>query len=64
MLMIWIFWLETLAFIAFMFWVLLAQKPSGIPLTSYHKAALAVYGVALVYCLYGFIRFARRRMAA
>ena len=63
MLMLWLFWLETLAFIAFMFWALLAQRPATAPLTGYHKAALVVYTVALLSCLYGFIGFARRRLA-
>ncbi|MBI1761027.1 MAG: hypothetical protein HYR56_06275 [Acidobacteria bacterium] len=64
MLMLWLFWLETLAFIGFMFWAVLVQRPSTVALTGYHKAALLVYGIALLYCLYGFSGFARRRLAA
>lgn len=64
MMMLWLFWLETLAFIGFMFWVVLVQRPSTAPLTPYHRAALIVYGLALLYCLYGLSRFARRRQAA
>ncbi len=63
MLMLWLFWLETLAFIGFMFWAVLVQRPGTTPLTGYHKAALLVYGSALLYGLYGFIGFARRRLA-
>ena len=61
--MLWLFWLETLAFSAFMLWVILA-RPAAVPLTGYQLAALAVYGVALLCCLYGVLKFARRRWAA
>lgn len=63
MLLLWLFWLETLAFIGFMFWVVLVQRPGTVPLTGYHKAALVVYGIALLSCLYGLLGFARRRLA-
>lgn len=63
MLLLWLFWLETLAFSAFMIWTVLMRK-AGVPLTAYHKAALLVYGVALLYGLYGFGGFARRRWLA
>lgn len=63
MLMLWLFWLETLAFIGFMFWAVLVQRPATVPLTGYHKAALVVYGIALLSCLYGFQGFVRRRRA-
>lgn len=61
--MLWLFWLETLVFIGFMFWAVLVQRPAAVALTGYHKAALVVYALALLYCLYGFLGFARRRLA-
>jgi hypothetical protein len=63
MLLLWLFWLETMAFSGFMLCALLVQRPAQVPLTPYHKAALVVYGIALLSCLYGLLGFARRRLA-
>lgn len=61
--MLWLFWLESLAFIAFILWTILA-RPATVPLTGYQLAALVVYGVALLACLSGLLKLARRRWAA
>jgi len=61
--LLWLFWLESLVFIAFVLGTILA-RPAAVPLTGYHLAALLVYGVALLWCLYGLLQFARRRWAA
>jgi hypothetical protein len=61
--LLWLFWLETLAFIGFMLWSLLA-RPGVQGFTAYERICLTIYLLALIYTLYHFIGFVRGRMAA
>ena len=61
--MLWLFWLETLAFAAFLLWLVL-MRDTPTPLTTYQKLNLAVYAVALLTTLYGTLLFARRRFSS
>lgn len=61
--LLWLFWLESLAFSGFILWTVLT-RPATVPLTGYQQAALLVYGLALVYGLYGLLKFAQRRFAS
>jgi hypothetical protein len=58
----WLFWIETILFVGYVLWTLQAQT-AGRPLAWYQWANLVVYGAALIYGSYGFIRFLRRRLA-
>ena len=60
---LWLFWLETLAFIGFIFWSILTRAMSA-PLTGFQKANLAIYTIALLFTLYGTWRYARRRFSS
>ena len=60
---LWLFWLETLAFIGFIFWSVLTRD-SKLPLTAYQKTNLAIYAVALFFTLFGALQFARRRFSS
>lgn len=60
---LWLFWLETLAFAAFLLWSVLTRDTTA-PLTTYQKINLAVYALALLVTLYGTWLFARRRFAS
>ncbi|NOT63111.1 MAG: hypothetical protein HOP19_23125 [Acidobacteria bacterium] len=59
---LWLFWLETLAFIGFVYWSILARD-SDAPFTTYHKITLIVYALALLITLYGTWLFIRRRFS-
>ena len=59
---LWLFWLETLAFISFLLWSVLMRDTSA-PFTTYQKINLVVYTLALLVTLYGTWLFARRRFA-
>lgn len=61
--MLWAFWIETLAFAAYVLWLLLAQ-PAGKPMRWFQVANFVVYGATFIYGLYSFLKFVRRRMAA
>ena len=60
---LWLFWLETLAFIAFLFWSLLRRDTTA-PFTTYQKIILAIYALAFLCTAYGTWLFARRRFAS
>lgn len=62
MLRLWIFWVEILIFSAYVVWSLLLG-PSGRGRTEYQSANAVLYSLALVYGLFGFARFVRRRWA-
>jgi hypothetical protein len=63
MLWLWLFWMEAVAFSGFMLWTLM-QRPDTQPLTLAQGGNLVLYGVALLYGAYGFLRFASRRIKA
>jgi hypothetical protein len=63
MLLLWIFWIEIPAFSGYMLWSLWNIWQNG-PLSGSQWAGVVVYSVALIYGLYGFIRFLGRRLAA
>lgn len=60
---LWLFWIEAVAFSGFMLWTLW-QRPGNQPLTFSQWGNLVLYGVALLYGTYGFLRFASRRLKA
>ncbi|MEM4724334.1 MAG: hypothetical protein QXP01_04925 [Candidatus Hadarchaeum sp.] len=61
MFLLWIFWLEILAFSFYALWSLW-QSARGGALGGYQWADVMIYGLTLAYGLYGFIRFASRRL--
>lgn len=63
MLKLWIFWLEILAFCALGVW-LLFMHGREYSLTGSQWADAVIYGAGLIYGLYGFIPFVRRRFIA
>ena len=63
MLWLWVFWIEALALSFYVLWYLLTQI-GGQELSGYQRADIIIYGITFTCGLYGFIRFARRRLAA
>ena len=62
MLWLWVFWIEALAFSFYVLWYLLTQM-RGEQLSGYQWVDIIIYGSTFICGLYGFIRFARRRLA-
>ena len=56
---LWVFWVEALAFSSYVLWYLLSQSGEQYR-SGYQWADLIIYGIAFIYGLYGFVRFARR----
>lgn len=63
LLKIWTLWIEMLAFSALAMWILLNHARDH-SLSGYQWLDAIIYGACLLYALYGFGRFAKRRMAA
>jgi len=55
--LLWIFWIEVLAFTAYTLWGYWQGAGGG-----YRITGLVIYGIALLYGLYGFLRFLSRRI--
>lgn len=58
---IWVFWVEILAFAGYVLWSLRSDAVAE-PLRWFQFLNLAIYGAALAYGFYGFLRFAGRRI--